>query len=168
MNFIVSVQISVLYLKFHFLFPQLQDTFTLTTAGVYSIHLSVIDKAGNNITGRGIFFYDDISVVDKTGEETKCATASKETLYEWVVQDTNTVQIVWPDRFINVRHLNNGWLYGVQTFAPHPDISLYEDLYGNRTNAAIKNKRGQYVKGIKESAIFFSFNRNKEILYDCQ
>ncbi|XP_071123148.1 uncharacterized protein [Mytilus edulis] len=120
----------------------LQDTFTVTTAGVYSIHLSVFDKAGNHKTGRGIFFFDDISVVDKTGEETKCATASKDTLYEWVVQDTNTVQIVWPDRFINVRHLNNGWLYGVQTFAPHPDISLYEDLYGNRTNAAIKNKRG--------------------------
>lgn len=119
-----------------------QASFTLTTSGMYSIHFSAFDKAGNYKTGRGLFLFDDISVVDKQGDIPKCSTASKDTLYEWVVQDTNTVKIVWPDRYINVRHKQNMWLNKVNTFAP-PDVSIYEDIYGNRTNVAIKNVHGR-------------------------
>jgi hypothetical protein len=72
--------------------------------GVYSIHLSAFDKAGNEKTGRGLFFYDDQSVVTLHGDPIKCQTASKNTSYKWVVQDTNTVQIIWPERFYNFRH----------------------------------------------------------------
>jgi hypothetical protein len=123
----------------------LQATITLTDPGMYSLHFTAVDKAGNYKTGRGLFFYDNISEVDlqEVNSKTKCFTASKNTSYEWVVQDTNTVKIIWPDRFINTRHKNNRWLNQVNTYAPE-GVSLYEDLYGNRTNVAIKNVHGKY------------------------
>jgi hypothetical protein len=87
--------------------------------------------------------------------KTKCFTASKNTSYEWVVQDTNTVKIIWPDRFINTRHKNNRWLNQVNTYAPE-GVSLYEDLYGNRTNVAIKNVHGKYVEVCSAKIIYDS------------
>ncbi|XP_052067298.1 uncharacterized protein LOC127706680 [Mytilus californianus] len=47
-------------------------TVTLTEPGVYTIHLSAFDKAGNSKTGRGIFFFDDESVVSLYGDDMKC------------------------------------------------------------------------------------------------
>ena len=109
--------------------------------GVYSIHISVFDNAGNEKTGRGLFFFDDQSVVTLHGEKTKCTTASKDTSYEWVVQDTTTVKIVWTDRFFNVRHKNNRWLNPVLDM-PSGAAPIYEDLYGNRTNVEINHIHG--------------------------
>ena len=111
--------------------------------GVYSIHISAFDNGGNEKTGRGLFFYDDQSVVTLHGDPIKCQTASKNTSYKWVVQDTNTVQIIWPERFYNFRHKNNRWLNPVLDMAPG-SAPIYEDLYGNRTNIEIKHMHGNY------------------------
>jgi hypothetical protein len=45
---------------------------------MYSLHFTAVDKAGNYKTGRGLFFYDNISEVDLQGvnSKTKCFTAS--------------------------------------------------------------------------------------------
>ena len=112
---------------------------------MYSIHLSAIDKAGNHKTGRGLLFYDNISVIDKkAGKVTQCKTASKNTSYTWVVQNTNFMKIDWNDRFINQRHKHNLWLNKVETYAP-PGDNVYEDIYGKRTNQAIKHIHGLFV-----------------------
>ena len=142
-QFCMKVKFESLFCMFAYVY--FQASFTLTNPGMYSIHFSAFDKAGNYKTGRGLFLFDDISVVDKQGDNPKCATASKDTLYKWVVQDTNIVKIVWPDRYSNVRHKQNMWLNKVNTFAP-PDVSIYEDIYGNRTNVAIKNVHGRFSK----------------------
>ena len=112
---------------------------------MYSIHMVAFDKAGNYKIGRGLFLFDDQSVVTKQGNPIKCVTASKESTFEWVVQDTNNVKIIWPDRFINIRHKNNKWLNKVNTFTP-AGITIYEDLYGKRTNVAINNVHGKITQ----------------------
>ena len=90
--------------------------------------------------------FDDKSVVDKLEHKrTICDSASENTTYVWVVTDTNNVKITWTDKFINSRHVNNRWLNKVKTFAPSKEISIYEDLYGDRTNNAIDNIRGTFL-----------------------
>ena len=114
---------------------------------MYSLHLVAYDKAGNHKVGRNLFLFDDQSVVDidDSAEHTRCTTASKDTEYTWVVEDTSDITFVWPSRFMNVRHMNNFWLNKVLTYGPVPGVTIYEDLYGNRTNHAIKNVRGEFT-----------------------
>ena len=89
--------------------------------------------------------FDDKSVVDKLEhKQTICDSASENTTYAWVVTDTNNVKITWTHRFINSRHVDNRWLNKVKTFATSKEISVYEDLYGDRTNNAIDNIHGTF------------------------
>ncbi|CAC5360418.1 unnamed protein product [Mytilus coruscus] len=112
-------------------------TLAMTEPGMYSLHMTAVDKAGNYMTGRGLFLFDDESVVDKQGDPTYCPTASEDTSYIWVVEDTLKVKVQFKDRFINTRHKHNKWLNRIQTY--HPQKVIYEDLYGNRTNEPISN-----------------------------
>ncbi|CAG2234222.1 unnamed protein product [Mytilus edulis] len=109
----------------------------MTEPGMYSLHMTAVDKAGNYMTGRGLFLFDDESVVDKQGDPTYCSTASEDTSYIWVVEDTLKVKVQFKDRFINTRHKHNKWLNRVRTY--NPQKVIYEDLYGNRTNKPISN-----------------------------
>ncbi|XP_063415906.1 uncharacterized protein LOC134697555 [Mytilus trossulus] len=112
-------------------------TLVMTEPGMYSLHMTAVDKAGNYMTGRALFLFDDESVVDKQGDPTYCPTASEDTSYIWVVVDTLKVKVQFKDRFINTRHKHNKWLNRVQTY--NPQKVTYEDLYGNRTNEPISN-----------------------------
>ncbi|XP_071123173.1 uncharacterized protein [Mytilus edulis] len=119
------------------------NTFIVPRPGAYSLHFFAFDKAGNYKTGRTLFLFDDQSVVDKyEDKQTICSTSSQNTSYQWVVTDTDTLQIIWTDRFINSRHKDNRWLNEVQTFSPSAETSIYEDLYGKRTNKLINNQHG--------------------------
>lgn len=122
---------------------------TLEEAGVYSLHISVFDLAGNEKTGRALFFYDDKSVVSLHGsDKIKCTTASKKTNYKWVVMDTNKVKIDWTNRFMNTRHNASHWLYNVLDMAEGA-APIYDELYGNRTNASIPNINGKSISKTK-------------------
>ncbi|XP_076117799.1 uncharacterized protein LOC143085385 [Mytilus galloprovincialis] len=112
-------------------------TLAMTEPGMYSLHMTAVDKAGNYMTGRSLFLFDDESVVDKQGDPTYCPTASEDTSYIWVVEDTLKVKVQFKDRFINTRHKHNKWLNRVQTY--NPQKVIYEDLYGDRTNEPIFN-----------------------------
>ncbi|XP_076113973.1 uncharacterized protein LOC143082259 [Mytilus galloprovincialis] len=144
-------------------------TLSLTEPGVYTIHLSAFDNAGNSKTGRGIFFFDDESVVTLHGDDMKCETASKDTAYLWVIKDTPSVKIIWPERFQNIRHKHNSWLNPVLPLAAGAD-PIYEDLYGNRTNVEIQHMHGivdfqvayeVHDPTLKDSQIFTSLPANQ-------
>ncbi|XP_071123054.1 uncharacterized protein [Mytilus edulis] len=125
------------------------STVTLTEPGMYTIHLSAFDNANNSKTGRGIFLFDNESVVTLHGDDMKCPTASKDTAYLWVIEDIPSVKIIWPGRFQNIRHNASMWLESVLPLAAGTD-PIYEDLYGNRTSSAI-----QHVDGIVDFQVAY-------------
>ncbi|XP_078334035.1 uncharacterized protein LOC111124258 [Crassostrea virginica] len=115
-----------------------QASFELPAPGMFAIHFSAFDKAGNHKTSRKVLLYDNISEVTfKPDKVTRVVTASAETSYEWVVQDTRDVDIFWKDRFGNWRHESNRWLNKV---TPHHAVeSRYDDHYGERQVDEIPN-----------------------------
>lgn len=109
---------------------------------MFAIHFTAYDKAGNHKTSRKMILYDDQSVItQKPNKVTRIVTASSETSYVWVVQDTGTIVVRWTDRFINVRHENNRWLNKVNSHIAVED--KYDDHYGERQISEINNVHGK-------------------------
>ena len=108
---------------------------------MFAIHFSAFDKAGNHKTSRKVLLYDNSSAVTFNPDKvTRVVTASAESSYEWVVEDTNEVDIFWKDRFRNRRHEDKGWLNKVK---PHLAVdSKYDDHYGERQVDEIQNVHG--------------------------
>ena len=119
----------------------LKASFELPYPGMFAIHFSAFDKAGNNKTSRKVLLYDNSSAVTFNPDKvTRVVTASAESSYEWVVEDTNEVDIFWQDRFRNWRHEDKGWLNKVK---PHWAVdSKYDDHYGERQVDEIQNVHG--------------------------
>ncbi|XP_061181031.1 uncharacterized protein LOC133189645 [Saccostrea echinata] len=114
------------------------ESFDLPAPGMYSIHFSAFDKAGNHKTGRKVLLYDNISeVTTNPSKVTRVTTATKETSYVWVTKDTRYVDIMWRDRFRNSRHENNRWLNSVASTTGVE--SKYDDHYGERQSKEIPN-----------------------------
>ncbi|CAC5360413.1 unnamed protein product [Mytilus coruscus] len=134
-------------------------TITMTEPGMYSIHMTAVDKAGNYMTGRNLFLFDDESVVDKQGDPTYCPTASEDTSYIWVVVDTDKVKVQFKDRFINTRHKNNRWLNGVQTY--NPSKVIYEDLYGTIVDFQVSYEVHSAPDTVKDSRLLTSISQLK-------
>ncbi|XP_055997828.1 uncharacterized protein LOC125647098 [Ostrea edulis] len=114
------------------------ESFELPVPGMYAIHFSAYDKAGNHKTGRKVLLYDNkAEVTANPTKVTRVITASQETNYVWVTKDTRYVDVLWKDRFRNYRHETNRWLnkvdsaYGIE--------SKYDDHYGDRQVAEIPN-----------------------------
>lgn len=113
---------------------------------MFAIHFTAFDKAGNHKTSRKVILYDDQSVItQKPNKVTRIVTASSETSYVWVVQDTGTIVVRWTDRFINVRHENNRWLNKVNSHIAVED--KYDDHYGERQITEINNVHGKGLCG---------------------
>ena len=121
----------------------LKASFELPFPGMFAIHFSAFDKAGNHKTSRKLLLYDNNSSVTfnpDTSRVTSVVTASPETSFKWVVKDTRDVDISWKDRFRNWRHESNRWLNKV---TPHLAVeSRYDDHYGERQVDAIPNVHG--------------------------
>lgn len=112
--------------------------------GMFAIHFSAFDKAGNYKTSRKVLLYDNISEVTfKPGKVTRVITASSETNYEWVTKDTQYVDILWKDRFLNHRHEINRWLNKVKQNKAVE--SRYDDHYGERQVDLIPNVHGKLI-----------------------
>ncbi|KAK3099491.1 hypothetical protein FSP39_005250, partial [Pinctada imbricata] len=119
----------------------LSSTFTIPDSkpGMYAVHFVAFDKAGNWRAGRKVFLFDDqsaVDIVEQPGKVTRIVTASQNTSYTWVVEDTDTVRIEWTGRFRNTRHEQGRWLFPV---ASSKNMS-YDDNDGNRTVAEIYNQ----------------------------
>lgn len=125
----------------HFKFQKL---LTLPKTGLYSIHLSAYDKAGNYRSARRLVLYDSQSHISHNpNKQTRADSGAKNTNYTWVVNNTSVIKIAWSGRFRNVLHDQNKWL---NRMSPSHDISnLYDDFTGIITVKGTKNVYGEFV-----------------------
>ncbi|XP_078321865.1 uncharacterized protein LOC111103999 isoform X3 [Crassostrea virginica] len=114
---------------------------TLPKTGLYSIHLSAYDKAGNYRSARRLVLYDSQSHISHNpNKQTRADSGAKNTNYTWVVNNTSVIKIAWSGRFRNVLHDQNKWL---NRMSPSHDISnLYDDFTGIITVKGTKNVYG--------------------------
>lgn len=120
-----------------------QKSVNLPGSGLYSIHLTAYDKAGNHKTTRRLVLYDSNSHVSHNPHQnTRVETGSANTNYTWVVDNTTLINIKWTKRFRNALHDHNKWLNDV---SPSPGISeVYDDYSGARSVKKIRNVYGEY------------------------
>lgn len=119
------------------------------------MEIIVHDKAGNHKAARRIILFDDNSVVDKSGDEPRVLEANA---FYWITEPSDVINIVWPGRYINVRHHNLGWLNAVRE---HADIPLILDDHTNISSRNIKefhNIRGKYLCSISLQFHFCVFH----------
>ena len=110
---------------------------------MYAVHLAAFDNAGNHYIARKVFLFDDDShVTTLPGKVSRIVTASSQTNYVWVVEDTNTVKFQWTDRYRNEKHEAGLWLAEVRQPTEVKD-SVYDDHTGDRTVDAINNIHGR-------------------------
>ncbi|XP_067661298.1 uncharacterized protein [Haliotis asinina] len=124
--------------KKNFTSSQTSDRFRVFKTGVYSVVLSVYDKAGNCRSARRIVVYDGTSAITtRSSNVLRVMTAASES--EW--QTTSpAVTVVWSHRYINTVYHNNKWLLGVASLG---NISSdYDDNEGDRGIDEIRNVQG--------------------------
>ncbi|XP_061177042.1 uncharacterized protein LOC133185758 [Saccostrea echinata] len=111
------------------------------TAGLFSIHLVAYDKAGNFKTTRRFVLYDSDSRVSYNPlHVTRVQSASEETNYTWVIDDTKIVNVQWTKRFRNILHDHNKWL---DEISPSYGITKsYDDYSGQRPVTKVNNVNG--------------------------
>ncbi|XP_046552071.1 uncharacterized protein LOC124261758 [Haliotis rubra] len=115
------------------------NSYTLTTAGVYSVVLSAYDKGGNHKSTRRILIYDGTSTVTTQANTSLSVTTASSATSDWQTT-SSSVTVDWTNRYINTVHYNNKWLHGVASVG---DISSdYDDNEGDRSVAAISNVQG--------------------------
>jgi hypothetical protein len=93
------------------LFFQSSATLDLEEPGPYSVELIVHDRAKNYKVARRIILYDNASVVDLYGKQARVVQVQEN---GWINKHTENIEIVWQNRFRNIRHSNGGWLNGVK------------------------------------------------------
>lgn len=122
----------------------MQKQLNLPGTGLYSIHLTAYDKAGNYKSARRFVLYDGNSHVSHNPyEHTRVATGSKETNYTWVINNTTTIEVTWTKRFRNALHDNNKWLNEISE--SHGISDLFDDFNGSMSVRHFKNVYGEYV-----------------------
>lgn len=108
---------------------------------MYTVHFSAFDKAGNVKTSRKLILYDNLSIVTINNKRvTRVETASANTNFTWVSEDTTSVLVKWTGRFMNERHTHNMWLALVNPY--HGIETAYDDHDGRRTVDEVPNVQG--------------------------
>lgn len=122
----------------------LQKQLNLSAVGLYSIHLTAYDKAGNYKTTRRFVLYDNNSHVSHNPFKiSRVESASENTNYKWVVDNTTPIYITWKERFRNALHHHNKWLNKI---SPSHGISEpYDDFTGVRNVNQIENVYGKQL-----------------------
>ncbi|XP_046581226.1 uncharacterized protein LOC124288741 [Haliotis rubra] len=115
------------------------DKFRVSKPGVFSVILSVYDKAGNYRRTRRIVVYDGTSTVTtRANKKLRVMTASA-AASAWQTT-SSAVTVDWTNRYINTVHHNNKWLLGVASLG---DISSdYDDNEGSRGIGEVRNVQG--------------------------
>ncbi|XP_046572318.1 uncharacterized protein LOC124280399 isoform X5 [Haliotis rubra] len=115
------------------------NSYTLTTAGVYSVVLSAYDKGGNHRSTRRIVIYDGTSTVTTLVNTSLRVTTASPATSAWQTT-SSSVTVDWTNRYINTVHHNNKWLFGVASLG---DISSdYDDNDGSRDTGEVRNAQG--------------------------
>ncbi|XP_060604506.1 uncharacterized protein LOC132757271 [Ruditapes philippinarum] len=130
--------------------------------GPYSIEIVTYDRARNHKVARRIVLFDNASVVDLHGSQSRVIQA---TANDWINKFSDVIEIVWPGRFINVRHSSGRWLNEVEE---SKDVSRdLDDRHGRseRTIEKIDNIDGvirfeiAHLTEFQNSSTFSGFQR---------
>jgi len=123
-------------------------TYTFPSPGVYSMELTVYDKARNPSRARKIVLYDDKNHLTTNKEPLVVNEASKESGYRWITsalrEETDgksRLTLSWKGRYTNPVHVSQGWLYRVDALPDVIDDDLV-DAGGNRTIHAVQHSNG--------------------------
>ncbi|XP_053388676.1 uncharacterized protein LOC128551785, partial [Mercenaria mercenaria] len=115
-------------------------TLDLKDPGPYSIEITVFDRAGNYKTARRIVFFDNASVVNLSGEKPRIVQAQEN---GWINKYSDTVDVVWPGRFRNIRHSNGEWLNDV-----HKNDHVSRDLDDREGRSSRTVEKIDNIEGI--------------------
>jgi len=122
--------------------------YTIPSPGVFSLLLTVYDKANNTATARKIVLFDKENGMKKTGEPLRLNGVPVESGYGWLTtfprnsDDGNSrLTLNWKGRYTNQKHLSEGWLLSVRrNYDIFDDNLLKTD--GRRTIHEIKHDNG--------------------------
>ena len=141
-----------------------QFQFNCRTPGVYSIVLSVYDRAGNVAKARKIFNFNDQPSITTTSAPMKLDKADLSTIYRdeddpdteyqfinKLIKPQNNAQyqftVSWKGRFIS--NYNDEWLRPVKPIQPEPSATYYDDTtycdgksFGTRSINGVTNFKG--------------------------
>lgn len=106
--------------------------------------MTAYDKAGNYKSTRRFVLYDNNSHVSYNPfHNSRVESASENTNYTWVVDNTTPIYITWGRRFRNSDHDGARWLNKIST--SHGISELYDDFTGARNVNHIKNVYGEQL-----------------------
>ncbi|XP_053400998.1 uncharacterized protein LOC128557563 isoform X2 [Mercenaria mercenaria] len=135
---------------------QSQITLNLNEQGPYSIEMIVNDTAGNEKAAQRIILFDNASVVEMYGNPLKVAQASSD---GWINKFSTLINVMWPNRFRNIRHYNGGWLNGVKD----ANISRRLDDRDGRSSRTVEEIFN--IKGIVRFEIAYHTEVNGQLTY---
>ncbi|XP_053390115.1 uncharacterized protein LOC123523221, partial [Mercenaria mercenaria] len=135
---------------------QFEVTLNLEEPGPYSIEMIVYDKAENTKAARRIIFFDNASVVETYGSPPNVVQAAVD---GWINTFCTIIEIVWPNRYRNVKHYDLGWLNAVKD----ANISRFLDDRNGRSSRTIEKVPN--IKGIVRFEIAFLVEINKQLTY---
>ncbi|XP_064643638.1 uncharacterized protein LOC135497735 [Lineus longissimus] len=117
-------------------------TFNVSKPGVYSVVLTVSDKAGNHERARAFFTYDpDSTITIKNGTSIKIKGAVNNAAINWLNDLHKPIIMTYSKgRYINLNYAHGKWLGGIQKCYGMNDT--YDEATGTRTTAPITNNQG--------------------------
>ncbi|XP_038050911.1 uncharacterized protein LOC119724062 [Patiria miniata] len=132
------------------------------STGVYSIVLTTVDNAGNfRLSRRFVFFDDDPDdVTMQNNASVRLLSATEETDYEWLIDldssgGMTSVVLDWTNRFINIHHLNQGFLKPIGSYVNATIDDDYDQNFGQRGRAAVPN-----ALGVTEFRVFYDIDHS--------
>lgn len=114
-------------------------TYNLTQPGMFSVEVTVSDRAGNQEKARGLVLFDNSSQVTTTDQPLHCSNGNHGTGKQWLQSTADPLQIRWHGHFENQLHKQQGLLNKV---LPWDDMEGIDDTTGNRTTKVINNING--------------------------
>ncbi|OPL33283.1 hypothetical protein AM593_05274, partial [Mytilus galloprovincialis] len=136
LNACILLFISYPFTKCHCLL----STITVAETGMYAVHLSAFDRAGNYKTARSFFLYDTNKIIDLDKGQIKVIKAVQYLGKDWITYSNPFIQVEWKKKFVKTDHFKNSWLAKIHSYF---DIEAsYDDNSGKRNVTMVPNVKG--------------------------
>lgn len=120
-----------------------QSAISVTETGMYAVHLTAFDKAGNHKSARSFFLYDNNNIIDIYKGQIKVIKAVQYLGKGWITYSDTFIDVNWKDKFIKTDHFKNNWLAKIKQ-AEHIETS-YDDHNGKRNVTLVPNVKGNRI-----------------------
>ncbi|XP_052083679.1 uncharacterized protein LOC127721009 [Mytilus californianus] len=119
---------------------KLESTINVTVPGMYAVHFTAFDRAGNYKSARGLFLYDNNEDIELGRGSIEVIQAKNYSEKGWITYPSSRIHVTWKDMFVKTDHLKHNWLAKVKKF-DHIESS-YDDNSGKRTIEMVPNVKG--------------------------